>query len=130
MAETIERSDTPEAMAARVERTGPRRRGRWTYVVDRWMGDRWRLDGTNLDLQYDELNRGGGLPGAWVVCEGDATHLTAVDHFLDGAMGWVEDVVDGMTPYRDYLGRVAVPDWLARVQRSAAVAAPAGGEER
>lgn len=72
-----------------------RRRGRWTYVDDPMNGRRWRLDGTNLDLEFDDLDRGGPLRGAWRVwINGHDAAAHGIDHFLDGSMHYVEESVD------------------------------------
>jgi hypothetical protein len=72
----------------------PRRRGRWTYVSDPTNGPRWRLDGTTLDLEYDPLDAGSALRGAWIVWLGSRCTFTGIDHFLDGSMEHVEGAVD------------------------------------
>lgn len=71
-----------------------RRRGRWTYVSDPINGPRWRLDGTTLDLEYDDLHSGCSLRGAWVLWLGERCTFEPIDHFLDGSMEWVERSVD------------------------------------
>lgn len=77
------------AVAERITGTGPKR-GRWTYVSDRFNGPRWRLDGTALDLEFDDLDRSGEMRGAWVLWIGDHMH-GPVDHYLDSAMSHVEE---------------------------------------
>jgi hypothetical protein len=92
---------TPErhtsTMEERTVRRG-RRIGRWQYVVDRWNGDRWRLDGTTIDLEYDPIHGGCSIRGAWVVWAGPRSEYEPIDHFLTGycgAMWWVESFIDG-----------------------------------
>lgn len=62
--------------------------GNWRYVS----GEGWRLDGTDLILDFDRLDRGGGLPGAYVLYTGaGATNpVASIDHYLRPAMEWVE----------------------------------------
>lgn len=72
-----------------------RRRDRWTHVVDPMDGPRWRLDGTTLALQYDPLDSGGPLRGAWCVWLGQyQAPPSVIDHYLDGSMAYVEGMVD------------------------------------
>lgn len=67
-----------------------RRRGRWT----RESGVGWRLDGTDTVLDYDPLESGGPLRGAWCLYGPLATcQAEPVDHYLDGAMEYVENQV-------------------------------------
>lgn len=96
MTQTVEIPDAARATLTMGERTVRRGRriGRWQYVEDRWMGDRWRLDGTTVDLQFYPLGRSSGLHGVWYVWVGDVMH-ESIDHFLDGAKDWVEQIVDG-----------------------------------
>jgi hypothetical protein len=66
------------------------RRGCWTY--DSGVG--WRLDGTNLVLDFDPLDSG---DGAYLLAgdHGGCHHLLEpIDHYLDPAMEWVEQHVD------------------------------------
>lgn len=69
-----------------------RRVGNWQY--DPRVG--WRLDGTDLVLDFDSLDRGGPLRGAYVlsvISRDGKVHradLEAVDHYLGGAMAHVE----------------------------------------
>lgn len=74
----------------------PRRRNRWTYVVDPMNGPRWRLEGTALDLRYDDLDGGGALRGAWCLwLNGQQVHsVGGIDHYLDGSMRYVEEAVE------------------------------------
>lgn len=73
-----------------------RRRGRWTYVSDPMNGPRWRLDGTTLDLEFDDLDSAScALRGAWHVWLGSRqVGVYGIDHFLDGSMAHVEEAVD------------------------------------
>lgn len=66
------------------ERT--RRIGRWQYV----RGHGWLLDGTGIVLDYDRLDGGCAIRGAWLVSTGPRMH-EAIDHYLDGSMWWVEE---------------------------------------
>lgn len=78
-----------------------RRRGRWAYVSDRYDGPRWRLAGTNLDLEYDPLDGSSSPRGCWILWVGDRPRFP-IDHYLDGSMGHVEryeaDYVAGRQP--------------------------------
>jgi len=62
-----------------------KRRGRWTYEKNTG----WRLDDTNLVLDFDPLDAQGPLRGAWALFV-DGTQGPTVDHYLDGAMQYVE----------------------------------------
>lgn len=70
-----------------------RRIGRWQY--DRRVG--WRLDGTDLVLDFDRLDKGGDLQGCYVLyrtpqeSEVTGVYVEPVDHYLDAAMRWVEE---------------------------------------
>lgn len=66
------------------------RRGRWTYDHDPYEGPIWRLDGTSLFLEYDRTHSGCAIPGAWILYRG-GHYDGPVDHYLDGAMEWVEE---------------------------------------
>lgn len=61
----------------------PRRIGRWTYVSERG----WQLGDGPIFLDYDRLDNQGMRPGCWEV---DVLH-EPIDHYLDGAMEWVEE---------------------------------------
>lgn len=61
------------------------RRGRWTR--DPRVG--WRLDGTNLVLDFDPLSGG---DGCWMLSRDGESGEEAIDHYLDGAMEFVEFV--------------------------------------
>lgn len=66
------------------------RRGCWTY--DPATG--WRLDGTDLVLDFDPLDDSGHKRGAWLLyrrsSDGTGEHLGVIDHYLDGSMEYVE----------------------------------------
>jgi hypothetical protein len=81
----------------------PRRRGRWTYVSDPMNGPRWRLDGTTLDLEYDDLHSGCSVRGAWVLWLGQRCTFEPIDHYLDGSMAYVEMALDGFIVKDDSL---------------------------
>ena len=69
-----------------------KRRGRWTYGVHPDIpGDNagWRLDGTNLVLDFDPLDRGGDLRGGYVLYD-NGRYVDRIDHYVDPAMSWVE----------------------------------------
>lgn len=112
---------------ARVVRTGSRRRARWTYVVDRYNGSRWRLDGTTVDLEFDRLSGGCALRGAWALFVGDHEY-GAVDHFLDGSMEFVEHVVDGKYDPPLHWPQQTVPGWIAPACESVAASGADGNE--
>lgn len=66
--------------------TKPRRRGNWTY--DSTCG--WRLNGTDLILDYDATHTGCAVPGAWLLGSDKVQPYEPIDHYLDAAMEWVE----------------------------------------
>lgn len=68
-----------------------RRIGRWTYRNHDGDGlnPGWRLDGTRLILDYDRLSQACAIPGAYVLWT-DGVPGQAVDHYLAGAMAFVE----------------------------------------
>lgn len=102
------------------------RRGRWTHVSDPMNGRRWRLNGTTVDLEFDDLHGGGtSLRGAWIIWDGPRSTFEAVDHYLDGAMDWVEKLVDGRTEWRG--GRTGCepdPEWILKARTALAVVSP------
>lgn len=57
----------------------------------------WRLNDTDLLLDFDPLDNGGPLRGAWVLYResSGANPLEVIDHYLEGAMQWVEEQVSG-----------------------------------
>ena len=67
-----------------------RRRGRWIYGNHTGLNPGWRLDGTNLVLDFDPLNSGGPLRGAWILWT-DGRPGSAIDHYLMTAMRHVEE---------------------------------------
>ena len=76
-------------MAKELTARKPRRIGRWTYGAHPGLNPGWRLDDTNVVLDFNSTDRSGSLRGAyelWV--NGQAVEM--VDHYLDGAMDFVE----------------------------------------
>jgi len=72
-----------------------RRRGRWSY----YRGHGWHLDRTGWWLDFDRFDRQGDLQGAYCLFEFDGSRPAevqhgAVDHYLVGAMEWVEQEHD------------------------------------
>lgn len=61
------------------------RRGRWSYIT----GVGWRLDDTDLVLDFDPLDRSCGDRGCYVLNGGGHLH-EPIDSYLDGAMRFVE----------------------------------------
>lgn len=79
-----------------------RRRGRWT----RESGVGWRLDGTDAVLDFDPLASGTyAHRGCWCLYGSLAQYggPEEIDHFLDGAMEYVENQAD-------HSGRFWTPD--------------------
>lgn len=69
-----------------------RRIGRWSYGDHPGLNPGWRLDGTNLVLDFDPLNRSGTLTGAYQLWT-DGRPGEFIDHYLDGAMSYVESTL-------------------------------------
>lgn len=66
-----------------------RRIGRWTYGNHEGLNPGWRLDGTNLVLDFDPIHSGCAVRGAYVLWE-NGRPGNPVDHYLAGAMRFVE----------------------------------------
>lgn len=70
-----------------------RRIGNWQY--ERYIG--WRLDGTDLVLDYDPLDVSGDLRGCYLLAtlprgsEYNGGDGEPIDHYLVDAMRYVED---------------------------------------
>lgn len=63
-----------------------RRIGRWQYGEHPGLNPGWRLDGTNLVLDFDP---GYQDKGCYVLWE-DGRPGDAIDRYLDASMAWVE----------------------------------------
>lgn len=69
-----------------------RRIGRWQYGENAGLNPGWRLDGTNLVLDYSLSDGSCGVVGCYILWtagrEGDP-----IDHYLGNAMAYVEQHV-------------------------------------
>lgn len=70
-----------------------RRIGRWRYGNHGPLGCGWRLDDTNLLLDYDRLNGSCSVRGAYTLWT-DGQEGAAIDHYLDAAMAYVEEYIE------------------------------------
>lgn len=69
-----------------------RRAGRWVRGDHGALGIGWRLGDTAYVLDYDPLNRSGAIPGCWTLWV-NGVERDPIDHYLDGAMRYVEGIV-------------------------------------
>lgn len=67
------------------------RRGRWTYGNHTGLNPGWRLDGTNLVLDFDPLSQAAGVRGCWTLWI-NGVEQEPIDHYLDGAMEFIESL--------------------------------------
>lgn len=67
-----------------------RRGGRWRYGDHPGLNPGWRLDDTTLVLDYDPDDSSGSLRGCYMLWR-DGQEVAPIDHYLDGAMRYVED---------------------------------------
>ena len=75
-------------MAGQTSRPARRRRF-WVYGDHPTLNPGWRLGDSNLVLDYDRLSSACTPDGAWILWQG-GNPGQPVDHFLDGAMQYIE----------------------------------------
>lgn len=68
-----------------------RRIGPWTYGNHEGLNPGWRLDGTNLVLDFDPGNTMSTPVGCYLLWE-DGQPGPEIDHYLHGAMQYVEQM--------------------------------------
>lgn len=71
--------------------------GNWTYGDHEGLNPGWRLNDTSIVLDYDRLHSGGSVRGAWCIWI-NGTEEEAIDHYLTGAMEWVEAHLSDYVP--------------------------------
>jgi hypothetical protein len=84
-------------MEERMTERRMRRIGQWTYHDD-GATPGWRLDDTQLVLDFDPLDRSGPLRGVYILYR-DGRYDGPVDHYLKTAMEWVECEHAGEVPH-------------------------------